>query len=91
MATTEKAHKGSQAKQWKRKAKGGGKKSCKVAGCMRAYRAKGYCFFHYQAWRRGELGKARYDICNQPECKVKQFKAGLCEKHFNETYKKAAA
>lgn len=91
MATTEKAHKGSQAKKWKRKPKGGGDKSCKISGCKRPYRAKGYCYFHYQQWRRGELGKARFELCHKPECKVRLFKSGLCEKHYNEKFKKGEA
>lgn len=64
--------------------KGGGKKSCTIAGCKRAYRAKGLCFFHYKKFRRGELeGKpARWFACSKPECKKKVFQHGLCEEHF---------
>ena len=43
------------AKKAAPKAKGGGKKACKIQGCKRAYRAKGFCFFHHAKWRRGEL------------------------------------
>jgi hypothetical protein len=46
-------------KKWKRAAKSGGKKSCKVENCKRPYRAKGYCWFHYAKWRRGDLKKPR--------------------------------
>ena len=65
-------------------AKGGGKKVCTVAGCKRAYRAKGLCFFHYKKWRRGELESkpARYLICSKPDCKKKVKEHGLCEEHF---------
>jgi hypothetical protein len=65
-------------------AKGSGAKSCSVAGCKRAYRAKGYCFFHYQKWRRGELADRprRWKACSKPECKKKVMKHGLCEEHF---------
>jgi hypothetical protein len=65
-------------------AKGGGKKACTVAGCKRAYRAKGLCFFHYKKWRRGELESkpARYLICSKPDCKKKVKEHGLCEEHF---------
>ena len=84
-------HKGSKAKKWKRAAKGGGKKACSVAGCKRAYRAKGYCYFHFQKWRRGELPHARYKSCNAEKCTKKQFKAGLCQTHYNEKIGKAAA
>jgi hypothetical protein len=70
--------------------KGGGKKTCTVAGCKRAYRAKGLCFFHYQKWRRGELESrpARYVTCSKPECKKKVFQHGLCQEHFD-AWKKA--
>jgi hypothetical protein len=46
-------------KKAQRKAKGGGSKACKVENCRRPYRAKGYCWFHYGKWRRGELKKPR--------------------------------
>jgi hypothetical protein len=65
-------------------AKGGGKKSCSIAGCKRAYRAKGLCFFHYAKWRKGELEAkpARYVTCSKPDCKKKVVQHGLCEEHF---------
>ena len=89
MAETENAakakkHKGSQAKKWKRQAKGGGEKACKIEGCKRPYRAKGYCHFHYQHWRVGDLPKARYTPCKAEKCTKKQFKDGLCQIHYNE-------
>jgi hypothetical protein len=91
VADTTKKHKGSKAKKWKVAPKGGGKKSCSVSGCKRAYRAKGYCFFHYQKWRRGELGHARYRTCNAEKCTKKQLKAGLCQVHYNEKIGKKEA
>ena len=72
-------------------AKGGGKKTCTVAGCKRAYRAKGYCFFHYKKWRRGEIeGRtARWlGTCSKAECKKKAVDHGLCPEHF-EAWKKS--
>jgi hypothetical protein len=71
-------------------AKAGGKKTCTVQGCKRAYRAKGLCFFHYKKWRRGELEAKprRYVTCAKPECKKKVFQHGLCQEHF-EAWKKA--
>jgi hypothetical protein len=71
-------------------AKGGAGKACSVAGCKRAYRAKGLCFFHYKKWRREELeGRpARWIACSKPECKKKVFEHGLCQEHF-EAWKKA--
>jgi len=66
-------------------AKGGGKKSCSVQGCKRAYRAKGLCFFHYKKWRRGEIEKmpARYDTCHKEACKKKIVGHGLCQEHYD--------
>ena len=88
MAETTKKHKGSQAKKWKRAPKAGGKKSCGVEGCKRAYRAKGYCYFHYQKWRRGELGHSRYTPCTAEKCTRRPFKERLCEQHYNEKHGK---
>ena len=70
--------------------KGSGKKSCSVAGCKRAYRAKGLCFFHYKKWRRGEIEARprRYDTCSKPDCKKKVVAHGLCQEHFD-AWKKA--
>jgi hypothetical protein len=72
----------------KRKApapKGAGKKACGVAGCKRAYRAKGFCFFHYRKWRRGEIEARprRYNTCGKPDCKKKVVGHGLCQEHFD--------
>ncbi len=78
-------------KKWPRTAKGGGDKACSIKDCKRPYRAKSYCFFHYKKWRQGELPHSRYRICTKAECKKKVMKAGLCETHFNERYKKADA
>ncbi len=71
-------------------AKGGGKKSCTVEGCKRGYRAKGLCFFHYKAWRRGEMESrpARYDTCGKEACKKKVVGHGMCQEHF-EAWKKS--
>ncbi|MDQ3262760.1 MAG: vegetative protein [Myxococcota bacterium] len=74
-----------------RTAKAAGKKACTVAGCKRAYRAKGYCFFHYKKWRQGDLPHSRYRTCGKPECRKKVLKGGLCETHYNEKFKKADA
>jgi hypothetical protein len=65
--------------------KGGGKKTCRVQGCKRAYRAKGYCFFHYKKWRREELQGAsgRYGTCSKPDCRKKVFAHGLCQEHHD--------
>jgi hypothetical protein len=67
------------------RAKASGKKACTVAGCKRAYRAKGLCFFHYAKWRRDELeGRpGRYDTCNKENCRKKVVGHGLCQEHFD--------
>lgn len=71
--------------------KGGGKKTCSVEGCKRPYRAKGFCFFHYDKWRAGELPHTRYRTCSKPDCRKKAFKGGLCEQHYNESRGTAGA
>jgi hypothetical protein len=43
-------------------AKGAAGKKCSVEGCKRAYQAKGYCFFHYDKWKKGDLAKARHKV-----------------------------
>ncbi len=65
--------------------KANGKKTCTVAGCKRAYRAKGLCFFHYKKWRRGELeGRpARFELCHKEGCKKRLVAHGLCQEHFD--------
>jgi hypothetical protein len=65
-------------------------KACTIAGCKRAYRAKGLCFFHFKKWRAGELEAkgARYKTCSKPDCKKKVREHGLCQEHF-EAWKKA--
>ena len=57
--------------------------SCKIEGCSRPYRAKGYCRVHYQQWRKGTLGKARYKICTQENCRKPMYRRGMCEEHYN--------
>ena len=80
MAETQKKTK----KTW-RAAKGAGKKTCSVQGCKRPYRAKSFCFFHYDKWRDGELPHNRYKTCSKADCKKKVFKGGLCETHYHES------
>ncbi|HVE81390.1 MAG TPA: vegetative protein [Myxococcales bacterium] len=82
---------GNRHKKWPRRAKGGEGKACGVKDCKRPYRAKGYCYFHYKKWRQGELPHSRYRVCSKAECRSKAVKHGLCEKHFNEAYKKGEA
>jgi hypothetical protein len=64
---------------------------CRIEGCKRAYQAKGYCFFHYDKWKAGELPKARYDTCNKEGCHKKVVAHGLCAEHQPKKAGEAAA
>lgn len=57
-------------------------KKCKIEGCKRPYRAKGYCNVHYNKWRRGGLPKPRYKICTAEDCRKPMVRWGLCQAHF---------
>ncbi|PIU58101.1 MAG: hypothetical protein COS89_02145 [Deltaproteobacteria bacterium CG07_land_8_20_14_0_80_38_7] len=58
-------------------------KNCKMEGCKREYRAKGYCNVHFKKWRKGELDtKPRYKICGEENCKKPLYKMGYCEQHY---------
>jgi hypothetical protein len=61
--------------------KGGEDKKCSIEGCKRAFQAKGYCFFHYDKWKSGELPKARYKTCSKEGCLKKVVAHGLCAEH----------
>ena len=54
---------------------------CGIEGCKRAYQAKGYCFFHYDKWKNGELPRARYKTCSKEGCLKKVVAHGLCAEH----------
>jgi hypothetical protein len=56
-------------------------KKCRIKGCKRAYRAKGYCGVHYKQWRQGKLPKPRFKTCSAEECHKKVHMHGLCEEH----------
>jgi hypothetical protein len=56
-------------------------KTCQIEGCKRAYQAKGYCFFHYDKWKGGELPKSRYKTCSKEACLKKVVAHGLCADH----------
>ena len=70
--------------------KGNGK-TCRIDGCKRAYQAKGYCFFHYDKWKAGELPKARYKTCSKEGCLKKVVAHGLCAEHQPKKAGEAAA
>lgn len=54
---------------------------CRVEGCKRPYRAKGYCNVHYRKWRHGELPHRRYKTCHAEGCHKPIVKGGVCEEH----------
>ena len=62
-------------------AKGVEGRKCSIEGCKRAYQAKGYCFFHYDKWKAGELPKGRYKTCSKEGCHKKVVAHGLCAEH----------
>lgn len=64
---------------------------CRIEGCKRAYQAKGYCFFHYDKWKAGDLPKARYDTCSKEGCHKKVVAHGLCAEHQAKKAGEAAA
>jgi hypothetical protein len=54
---------------------------CRVEGCKRPFRAKGYCVTHYKEWRRGKLPKPRYRRCKKEGCNKPMVRRGFCEEH----------
>ena len=68
-------------------------KACKVGGCKREYRAKGYCRAHYKKWRQGEFGQARYKACKDALCTKPMAvnRHGLCEDHYQTIFIKGVA
>lgn len=64
---------------------------CKIEGCKRAVRAKGYCRIHYAKWRKGAYGKTRYKTCKMEGCKKRRFQMAYCEEHFKSEHQKKAA
>ena len=72
-------------------AKGKEGQKCRIEGCKRAYQAKGYCFFHYDKWKNGELPKARYKTCSKEGCHKKVLAHGLCAEHQPKKGGEAAA
>jgi hypothetical protein len=71
-------------------AKGKGE-ACSIEGCKRAYQAKGYCFFHYDKWKSGELPKGRYKTCSKEGCQKKVVAHGVCAEHQKKKAGEAAA
>ena len=64
---------------------------CKIEGCQRPLRAKGYCRVHYQKWRRGEYGHNRYKTCTAEGCRKPRFQKSYCEEHYNGLFLKKPA
>lgn len=56
-------------------------RKCRIEGCKRPYRAKGYCVTHHKKWRRGELPKARYKRCKKEGCNKPMAVRGFCAEH----------
>ncbi len=75
------------------KPEGDAHESCKIKGCKREYRAKGYCKAHYRKWPQGEYGVARYKTCHSTDCRKPMVlnRHGLCEDHFQKYYVKGEA
>jgi hypothetical protein len=67
------------------------KGTCKAEGCEKDVAGKGYCARHYQAWRRGDMPKARYKTCRTEGCRKKQTAKGHCEEHQKKKAAEAAA
>jgi hypothetical protein len=65
--------------------------TCKIEGCDREVRAKGYCRVHYKKWRRGEYGKARYKTCKVEGCAKPRSQKAYCEEHYKSEFLKKAA
>lgn len=60
-----------------------GERKCKMEGCKRPYKAKGYCNVHYKTWRQHDLPKGRYKICTKEGCKKPRAAQGsLCAEHL---------
>jgi len=76
--TTESKKEARKSKAPTPKGKGG---ACQIEGCKRAYQAKGYCFFHYDKWKAGELPKGRFKTCSKEGCLKKVVAHGLCAEH----------
>lgn len=58
---------------------------CKIEGCKRPYRSKGYCNVHFRKWRRGEIegARPRYKICGEENCKKPMVRNGQCQTHYD--------
>ena len=63
-------------------------KKCQIDGCKRPYRAKGYCTAHYNKWRKGEFGKARYKTCSAEDCLKQTVHWGVCQEHYEASLKR---
>ncbi len=66
-------------------------KECKIEGCKRPVRAKGYCRVHYQKWRKGEYGHDRFKPCKMEGCTNRRYMKAYCEDHYKSEYLKKAA
>jgi hypothetical protein len=65
--------------------------TCKANACGKPVRAKGYCDRHYRRWRKGKLGKPRYNVCTAEGCRKPRVRQSLCAEHFAKKDTQAAA
>ena len=64
--------------------------TCRIEGCDRPVKARGWCLMHWQRWwRHGEPGGAdplyqkRGDQCAAPDCLEAVDCGGYCKTHYN--------
>lgn len=61
-------------------------KICKIKGCLKKYKAKGYCKNHYTNFLRAgnPLGKRRSvkNKCSVKGCRQPYKAKGYCKKHY---------
>lgn len=62
------------------------KGTCKAQDCGKDVHAKGYCDQHYRKWRKGVMGKPRYNTCHTEGCRKRRARRGLCEEHHAKEY-----
>ena len=61
--------------------------NCRHDGCkQQANAGRGYCRRHYNAWKRGELPKARFKTCRVEGCHKRIAGRGRCEEHLARDY-----
>ncbi|MFO8055876.1 MAG: vegetative protein [bacterium] len=64
---------------------------CKIEGCGRPVRAKGYCDRHYKKWKKGAYGKTRYKPCREEDCTARRYQKAYCKDHYYSVFLKKPA